>query len=131
MRLLADSVVMLHAAFVAFAVLGGLLAFRWRRVSWVHLPAAAWGAYVEFAGKVCPLTPLENRLRAAAGARTYGGDFVEHYVVPILYPSNLTHDVQMALGTAVVAVNVIAYAALWRQDRLAGFLSGRSRPISR
>ncbi|MGE5245146.1 MAG: DUF2784 domain-containing protein [Betaproteobacteria bacterium] len=117
MRFLADLVVLLHAGFALFAVFGGLLAWRWRWIPWVHLPAAAWGAYVEFASRVCPLTPLENRLRAAGGAAAYRGDFIAHYLVPVLYPDNLTHDVQLGLGTVVIAFNILVYATLWRRSR--------------
>lgn len=110
MRWLADVVVAAHLLFVAFVVFGGLFALRWPRVAWVHLPAAAWGAWVELAGRVCPLTPLEDRLRLAAGERG-GGDFVERLLLPLLYPGWLTRELQLALGAAVVAVNVAVY---WR-----------------
>jgi hypothetical protein len=107
---LADAVLVAHLAFVLFVLLGGLAA-RWRRwMACVHLPCAAYGAAVELGGWVCPLTPLENRLRALAGERGYGGGFVEHYVVPIVYPEGLTPAVGMALAVAVVAVNVAVYA---------------------
>ena len=91
-RLLADGVVILHLTFVLFVVFGGLLTFWWPRISWVHLPAAAWGAAVEFGGWVCPLTPLEHWLRLEAGQSAYPSDFIEHYVLPVLYPAMLTRD---------------------------------------
>jgi hypothetical protein len=114
-RLTADAVVLLHAAFVAFVVLGGLMVARWPRLMWAHLPAAAWGALIEFAGWICPLTPIENELRHRAGMATYPGDFVEHYVLPVLYPDDLTRSIQVALGVTVVALNAAAY---WRVARL-------------
>jgi hypothetical protein len=103
---------------VLFVVLGGLLAFRWRWMPWVHLPAAAWGAFVELTGRICPLTPLENSLRAAAGQAGYQGDFVEHYVMPILYPEGLTRNVQFVLAAVMVIVNVAIYAIVWRRTKL-------------
>jgi hypothetical protein len=114
-RLLADFVVILHLAFVLFTVLGGLLALRWRWFPWLHLPAAIWGGFVELTGRVCPLTPLENRLRAAAGSPAYEGDFIEHYLVPIVYPANLTRDIQLVLGTLLVVVNAAIYMTVWRR----------------
>lgn len=116
-RLLADIVVLVHLAFVFFVVAGGLLALRWRRVAWVHLPCAAWGALIELAGWICPLTPLENWLRAQAGGARYEGAFVEHYVIPLLYPHALTRATQVVLGVAVIAVNVTVYALVWRRSR--------------
>jgi len=116
-RLLADAVVFLHLAFVVFVMAGGLLVL-WRRwAAAVHLPAAAWGVYVELAGRVCPLTPLENRLRALGGSAAYAGDFVERYLVPVLYPPDLRRDVQVALGVFAVAVNAGIYLYAWRRTR--------------
>src|SRR4026209_2900188 len=89
-RGLADAVVMIHLLFAAFVVLGGFLAWRWPRVTWVHFPAAVWGVAIEFGGWICPLTPLENALRARAGLAGYSGGFVEHYLLPALYPVGLT-----------------------------------------
>src|SRR5882672_1608501 len=103
-QLLADLIVLVHVAFVVFAVLGGLLAARWRRLVWIHLLAAFWAA-VEFFGWVCPLTPLENWLRRRGGQGGYPSDFIAHYVLPILYPEGLTRGVQIALGVIVVLIN--------------------------
>lgn len=115
---LANLVLAVHGAFVLFVVLGGLLALRWPRVAWMHLPAAAWGAAIEFSGGICPLTPLENRLRALAGEAGYGGGFIEHYLLGWLYPAGLTREAQLALGIAVLVVNVAVYASVWaRRDR--------------
>ena len=114
-RLLADFVVVLHFGFVLFVVLGGLLALRWPRAAWFHLPAAIWGAGIEFLQGICPLTPLENHLRKLGGEAGYAGGFVEHYVLPVLYPSGLTRGVQLALGIFVVAFNLVVYALVWRR----------------
>ena len=112
-HVLADLVVAVHAVFVAFVVLGGFLAWRWRRLVMLHPPAAAWGALIEFAGWICPLTPLENALRLRAGHAGYAGGFIEHYLLPVMYPDNLTRTVQIVLGAVVVAVNAVAYGVLW------------------
>lgn len=114
-RVLADAVVVLHLAFILFVVLGGLLVLRGPRVVWIHLPAATWGAAVELFGWICPLTPLENALRRAGDAGAYGGGFVERYVVPVVYPAELTRDIQVVLGLAVVGVNTAIYAYAWRR----------------
>ena len=114
--LLADLVVTLHLAFVLFTALGGLLAFRWRWVPWLHVPAAAWGGFVEVTGRICPLTPLENWLRNAGGS-TYEGDFIDHYLVPIIYPPTLTRGIQLALGGLLVVVNAAIYTIVWRRRR--------------
>ncbi len=116
-RLLADAVVLVHAAFVAFVILGGFLALRWRRIIWAHIPAAIWGVLIEYAGWICPLTPLEHSLRARAGEAAYSGDFIDHYVLRALYPSGLTPRVQLVLGSFALAVNFVAYALLIRQMR--------------
>lgn len=111
-RLLADLLVLVHFAFIVFVVAGGLLVWRWRRTAWLHVPAAVWGALIELRGWICPLTPLENHFRRLAGQAGYAGGFIEHYVFPIVYPSGLTPRVQVALGLAVVALNVAMYGWL-------------------
>lgn len=116
-RILADLVVGLHALFVAFVVVGGLLALRWPRMAFVHLPAAVWGALIEFRGWVCPLTPLEKSLRASAGQAGYQGGFIEHYLLPVLYPEGLTRGVQLTLGAGVIVVNLVVYALVLRRIR--------------
>ena len=103
--------------FVAFVVAGGLLALRWPWVAVLHLPAAVWGALIEFQGWTCPLTPLENSLRAAAGEAGYQGGFIEHYVLPVLYPAGLTRGVQLALGSVVIVVNLVVYGILLARRR--------------
>jgi hypothetical protein len=109
LHLAAGAVVLLHVAFVIFVVVGGLLAIRWPRVIWIHIPAAFWGVLIEVAGWVCPLTPLENYLREQGGAAGYQGDFIAHYIVPVLYPAGLTRDRQLVLGGFAFAVNAVVY----------------------
>lgn len=116
-RLLADAVVLMHLGFVLFVVLGGLLVLRWPRLAWAHLPAAAWGVWIEWSAGICPLTPLENDLRRAGGEAGYPGSFVDHYVMPVLYPVGLTPAIQVWLGAAVLAVNLAVYAVAWRRHR--------------
>ena len=116
-RLLADLVVLLHLGFVLFVVAGGVLVARWPRLAWAHLPAAAWGVAIELGGWVCPLTPLEIWLRRRGGEAGYAGGFVEHYVLPVLYPGALTPAVQVVLGLLVLAVNAAVYAWVWRRRR--------------
>jgi hypothetical protein len=111
-RGLADAVVLAHLAFVVFVVAGGLAVLRWPRAAWVHVPAALWGVIVEWSGSICPLTPLELTLRRRGNEAGYGGGFVEHYVLPVLYPGALTPGVQLALGGLVVAINAIVYSAV-------------------
>ena len=112
LKLAADSVVLLHLAFILFVILGGLVVFRWPRFMWLHMPAAVWGAFIELTGRVCPLTPLENRLRIAAGQTGYSGGFIEEYLIPVVYPDGLTRWVQISLGVGVVAINLVFYGLL-------------------
>jgi hypothetical protein len=114
-RLMADLVLVAHLAFVLFAVFGGLLVLRWRPVVWLHVPAAAWAAFVELSGGICPLTPLEHSLRVAAGSEGYEGDFIGHYLIPILYPAGLTTAIQVGLGLAVILINLAVYLIVWRR----------------
>jgi hypothetical protein len=114
-RLAADAVLAAHLAFVLFVVCGGLLVLRTPRLAWLHLPAVAWAAFVELSGSICPLTPLEVALRRGAGEAGYGGDFVEHYLVALIYPAGLTRELQMAIGAAVVLINLFVYFLLWRR----------------
>jgi hypothetical protein len=96
---------------------GGLLALRWPRIAWLHVPAAAWGAWIELSGGTCPLTPLENRLRAAAGLAAYEGDFIANWIFPVLYPDGLTRSTQLALGSAAIVLNAAIYVLVWKRRR--------------
>lgn len=114
-KLAADAVVLLHLGFVLFVVTGGLLVFRWRWMALLHLPAVIWAVLLEFNGWLCPLTPLELSLRAAGGQAGYGGGFVEHYILPALYPAELDTTLQIALGSFVIVINIALYGwLLWR-----------------
>ena len=119
-ELLADLLVLIHLAFILFVVLGGLLVLRWPRIAFIHLPAALWGALIEFGNWICPLTPLEQKLRQSAGEGVYSGSFVEQYVLPLIYPSGLTREVQIGLGLLVLLLNFLIYACLlwkWKKRR--------------
>ncbi|MEO7547475.1 MAG: DUF2784 domain-containing protein [Ramlibacter sp.] len=118
-RLAADLTLVLHFAFIAFALLGALLALRWPWVIFIQLPAAAWGVYVEWSGRICPLTHIENRFRLLAGQDGYAGGFVERYLLPIIYPAGLTPEVQFTLAGVVLVANAVTYSSiLWRRRRL-------------
>lgn len=114
-RWLADLVVVLHLCFVTFVILGGFLLRRWPKLIYVHIPVAIWGVLIEFAGWICPLTPLENALRIRGGQAGYEGDFVTHYLIPVLYPYGLTRNIQFVLGALAFAVNLLAYFLFFRQ----------------
>jgi hypothetical protein len=98
-------------------VFGGLIVLRWWKVIYLHLPAVAWGAFIELAGGICPLTPLENALRSRAGLEGYKGGFIEHYILPVLYPAGLTRNVQLVLGALVIGINLMVYALVLRSRR--------------
>ncbi len=117
-RRAADAVLLIHFAFVAFVVLGGLVALRWRRIAWIHIPVALYGALIEFVGFVCPLTPLENSLRQRGGELGYRGGFVAHYITRLLYPNGLTRGIQYELGALVLAINVAVYVLWWRRGQV-------------
>jgi hypothetical protein len=116
-RILADLLVVLHLAFAAFVVFGGFLAWKWRCAIFAHLPALAWGFWVEISGQICPLTPLENHWRHLAGQAGYQGGFLEHYLLPILYPPGLTPADQWVLAVLLLVINLIAYGGLLRPRR--------------
>jgi uncharacterized protein with PQ loop repeat len=116
-RYAADAVLLLHLAFIAFALLGALLTVWRRKVLFLHLPVAAWGAFVELTGRICPLTSLENALRIKAGTAGYSESFVEHYLLPIIYPDGLTREIQYILGALVVIVNAAIYLWLFYRFR--------------
>lgn len=119
-QLLADFVFLTHVTFVLFVVFGGIVVWRAPKLAWLHLPAVAWGALIEFAGWICPLTPLEQSLRHLAGEKGYSGGFVEHYLLPLLYPEGLTRDVQIILGAFVLVINAAAYVIIIRRRRSSG-----------
>lgn len=126
---LADAVLVIHLLFIAFVVGGALLLLRWPALVVLHLPAALWGAYAALAGRVCPLTPLENRLRAASGQAGYEGGFVGHYLLPIIYPGAMTREVQVAIGAFVLLLNLGLYTAVaWRHRRARGRAPHDARP---
>ena len=120
---LATGVVIVHVAFVIFVIIGGALALRRPKVAYVHLPAVAWAIYVEWSGDICPLTPLEQSLRAAAGLEAYAGDFIAEWVFPWLYPNGLTRGAQLVMGGAALAINACIYAALLRRRKSNTFAS--------
>jgi hypothetical protein len=114
-RFAANTVLLTHGLFVVFVVVGGFLAWRWRWLAWAHVPAAVWGALIEFGGWICPLTPLENHFRQLAGGAGYEGGFMEHYLIPLLYPRGLTPAIQVGLGAFVVILNGFAYTVYFRR----------------
>lgn len=116
-RVLADAIVLLHFVFIVFVCAGGLLAFRIRWIPWLHIPAAAWGVAVEMFNLYCPLTPLENWLRAEGGQDQYASSFIDRYVTLIIYPPGLTRTWQIILGSALVVLNVVIYLMVWRAHR--------------
>ena len=124
-RFLAGAVVVAHLGFVLFVTLGGLLVRRWPRAAWAHLPAVAWGIWIEASGGICPLTPLENHLRALGGEAGYTGGFVEHYLLPVLYPDGLGRGEQLGLAAVVVLINAGAYGWAWHGRRGRHYRSGR------
>ena len=111
-RAAADSVLVLHLAFIVFALLGGLLAIKWRWMPAIHLPAVAWAFYVEWTGSACPLTAVENHLRLSAGQSGYAGGFIEHYLLALIYPAGLTPGIQVMLAATVLGVNLAIYSRL-------------------
>ncbi|NOR05364.1 MAG: DUF2784 family protein [Deltaproteobacteria bacterium] len=116
----ADLVVMVHVAFVLFSVLGGFLVLRWKLCAWIHIPAVMWAALIEFCGWVCPLTPLENWLREKGGGSSYGSGFIEHYIIPVLYPASLTQNMQIILGVFVLGINLVIYGWILHRTMKAG-----------
>jgi hypothetical protein len=113
--LIADIIVFAHLLFILFVLLGGLLVLKWKWMVYLHIPAAIWGALIEFMGWICPLTPLENRLRRMGGEIGYSGDFVEQYIIPLIYPRGLTREIQIILGIAVIVMNLAVYFVVIRR----------------
>jgi hypothetical protein len=116
-QVLADAVLIVHLAFVLFVVLGGFGVARFPRLLWLHVPAVIWGALIELRDWTCPLTPLENRLRARSGGPVYEETFLEHYLIPLIYPEQLTRPLQLVLGISVLVVNGVIYAWILRHRR--------------
>ncbi len=116
-RGLADLTLIIHLAFILFVILGGVLALRWPRLAWVHIPVALYGATIEFVGFICPLTPLEIWLRRRGGEAGYESGFIEHYITAAIYPTGLTREIQLVLGCAVLAINIAVYAVWYRRRK--------------
>jgi hypothetical protein len=123
---LATLVVLGHFAFILFVMFGGLLVARWPRVAWLHVPCFVWGGWVEVSGGICPLTPLENRLRRAAGDAEYAGSFIEHYILPVMYPAGLTRGVQLVLAVGLVLLNAVVYSWVLYHRRMRAREAGSS-----
>ena len=115
LAVLADLVLVAHLGFLLLVIFGALLALRWRWAPLVHMPALIWGAWIELTGGICPLTPLENDLRRAAGGSGYEESFIEHYIVPVIYPPGLTPAIQTGLGAALILWNLVLYGWVVRR----------------
>jgi len=119
-RIAADGVVVIHLVFILFVILGGLMLFRWPWMIWIHVPTAVWGGLVELFGAPCPLTPLENHLRQVGHTEAYSGGFIDHYVMPIVYPPGLTRQTQVVLGVLILVINFAIYFKLLIRKTKAG-----------
>jgi Protein of Unknown function (DUF2784) len=113
--ILADAVLLLHAAFIVWATFGALAVWRWPRLAWLHLPALAWGVWIEATAGLCPLTPLENALRRRAGQGSYEGSFIDHHLGALIYPQGLTPQAQLRLALGLAAFNLLLYALILRR----------------
>ena len=111
--LLADMVLLMHFLFIIFVIFGGLLTIKWKRAVWFHLPLLMWGVLIEYVGWICPLTPLENYLRTQGGGSGYDSSFIEYYLLPVIYPGNLTREIQLLLGTLLIFINIVVYLFVW------------------
>lgn len=116
-HLLADLTVILHLLFIVFVLLGALLLLKWHKLIWLHLPCLFWGVMVELMGWYCPLTPMENYFRQQAGLEMYAGDFVMQYIMPIIYPPDLTREFQLLFGITVLLMNIGIYSYLFWRSR--------------
>ncbi len=114
MTLLADLILIVHALFIVFVIFGGLIVLKWHKVLWLHIPCAIWGALIEFFGWICPLTYLENYFRQLGNVNYYEGSFIQHYLMPMIYPPGLTTDIQILLGIIVIVINLVVYYFVWR-----------------
>jgi hypothetical protein len=115
---IANAIVLLHGLFILFAIFGGFLAWRWRKIIFLHIPALCWGIWIELSHGICPLTPLENTYRHLAGEAGYEHGFIEHYLLPIIYPTNLTADLQYIFAAVLTTINILAYGLLIKRYRL-------------
>ncbi|MBA3014157.1 MAG: DUF2784 domain-containing protein [Proteobacteria bacterium] len=129
--ILADSVLVLHLLFIGFVIFGGFLVLRTPRIALLHIPAACWGAYIELSGKICPLTPLEVEFRRAAGDSGYSESFVEHYLIPIIYPPGLTRGIQFWLAGLVIVINALIYGISLYRKRSRRVASKNHRPLNK
>jgi hypothetical protein len=111
-RLLSDFIVIAHFLYILFVITGALIALRWKKIIWLHIPAVIWGATVEYTGWICPLTPWETRFRMLAGEEVYHGDFIGNYILPVIYPEEVTRNIQIVLGTIVIIVNIMLYGII-------------------
>lgn len=125
-HLLANLTVLIHGLFIVFVISGGLLAWRWPKLVWMHLPALAWGLWIEISHSICPLTPLEKQFRQLAGEAGYDSGFIEHYLLPIIYPAGLTHDTQYLLAAILAAINLLAYGVLIKRRSTRHSSAGRN-----
>ncbi|MDJ0956712.1 MAG: DUF2784 domain-containing protein [Arenicellales bacterium] len=116
-RVLADVVVFAHFIFIVYAVLGGMLVMKWRWTAYLHIPVFLWGVLIEAFGWICPLTPLENDLRTAAGLAGYSSSFIDHYLIPIVYPENLTRPIQWLLAGLLLLINGVVYGIVVHKYR--------------
>ncbi len=114
---LANLIIVIHFLFIVFVLFGGLLVLRWPKLIWLHLPAIVWGFLVELNGWLCPLTPWENQFRQLAGKLVYEGDFIGEYLIPLIYPVNLTREMQFMFAAIVVLLNAVIYFFIWRKTR--------------
>ncbi|MBU2622644.1 MAG: DUF2784 domain-containing protein [Proteobacteria bacterium] len=112
LKMAADIIVLVHLMFIVFVVTGGFFVLKWPKIAWLHIPAVIWGALIEFAGWVCPLTPVENSLREAGGKAAYQSEFINHYIIPVIYPAGLTREIQFVMGCIVIVLNVLIYGML-------------------
>ena len=123
-QLIADVLVLFHLSFIIFVILGGFLVLHWRNIFWLHIPCAIWGVLIEFAGWICPLTPMENHFRQLAGQAGYYSGFIDHYILPVIYPTALTREIQYMLGFGVITINLIAYGLV-----LYRIIKNRQEPV--
>ena len=116
-RIIASILVLIHGLFILYVLFGAFLNFKWPKMIWIHLPMVIWGALVEYMHWICPLTPLENYFRQKARTGVYEGDFIDQYIIPLIYPENLTPQFQVVFGSLVIVLNLIVYGFFWYHIR--------------